>query len=187
MIAAMLIGWAGWKDRRIRRLTLTAIVLVAAAASAAAASIDFSELWRVGTLGRVTIWRGALAMIRDHWFLGVGLGQFAEQFTQYRMTDYYTRYPHSVFLEVAAETGIVGVTALTGFVITSVRGSLRAVIPGGESGALSFESYLLAGAMLLLVHATVDIDWHAPANVILLFTLLATSGAEDRRSSCSSL
>jgi O-antigen ligase len=115
-------------------------------------------------------------MIRDHWFFGIGLGRFWDYFERYEVTNYYTRYPHNFLLEIFAELGIVGGCALIGFLIASVsrplRASLRLFATGERDRAVTSMVPLVACA-LLLVHALVDIDWHAPANPILLFLILA--------------
>ncbi len=155
-------------------VTLTVI----AAAIAVATSMNLGELWTVGTLGRLAIWEGAAAMIRDHWLFGVGLGQFADHFPHYRLTSYYTRYPHNLFLEVFAESGVVGVVALVGFCGTSLVVALRSLFSKHRIPRFALQPPLIAAALLLLIHSLFDIDWHAPANPILLFTLFALSQRE---------
>lgn len=158
-----------------------ASLLLVLAGWAAAARQNLSELWQVGTLGRIAIWRGAWAMISDHWRVGVGLGQFAEQFERYRVTTYYTRYPHNLFLEVFAETGITGIITLVSFLAITVAVAAHRLVlrrrreSRGQPYGVPLQAILLSAGTLLLVHAMVDIDWHAPANPILLLTLLATA------------
>lgn len=132
--------------------------------------VDLPELWRVGTLGRLAIWRGSLALIADHWLLGVGLGRFDAVFPAYRVNSYYTKYPHDFLLEIFGELGIVGFVAAGAFCAAAFRAPLRALLDARTS---RLEASVALAAALLLLHALVDIDWHAPANPILLLVLLA--------------
>jgi len=134
---------------------------------------DLTELWTIGWGGRVAIWQASLRMIHDHWALGVGLGCFADWFASYQLTHYYTRYAHSFILEIFAELGIVGGLALVGFLV----GSFTAVVTRLRKAMKdpAEQIFLLAAtsaAVFVVMHAAVDIDWHAPANVVLLFILL---------------
>ena len=138
------------------------------------------ELWETALLGRLAIWRGAWAMIGDHWLLGVGLGRFAEYFPAYQVTDFFTRYPHNLLLEALAETGVVGLLALSTFLAAAFVTSFRSV---AASGSILRRS-AFAAAALLLVHAMVDIDWRAPANPILLMVLLAVSRHPAPEAAC---
>lgn len=172
--AAALVA-AGARDRVRRHAALLRALCVAVAALAAAAFVvDFRELWRVGTLGRLAIFHGAARMIADHWIFGVGPGRFAEYFDHYRTTDYYTRYPHDFLLEVFAESGIVGVATLMAFLVSALAVAVRAARATAEEPRL--RTILLAAVALLVAHASVDIDWHAPADVVLLFGLLGLAG-----------
>jgi hypothetical protein len=172
-----LVGVVGRWPRIAPRGPTTAIfwVLLPAAAGAAAAAVDLGELWHVATVGRMAIWRGSLEVVREHWLVGVGLGRFGAAFSQFRVNDYHTLYPHCFLLEVAAELGVVGVFTLIGFLaaaftkpVTRLAAAARASFD--RIGALP--AAMFAASLVLLIHGLVDIDWHAPANPILLFVLL---------------
>lgn len=60
---------------------------------------------------RLDIWRTTLAMIKARPVFGVGPGLFSEAFPDYGQTSYWggaPAYAHNLFLQVAAETGVVG-------------------------------------------------------------------------------
>ncbi len=150
------------------------------------AKADLTELWAVGWQGRLAIWQASLRMIHDHWALGVGLGRFADWFASYQLTHYYTRYAHSFILEIFAELGIVGGLALVGFLVASFTAAVtRLRKPMKDPGERIFLLAATSAAVFVVAHAAVDIDWHAPANVVLLFILLGMMragrlGAGDR-------
>ncbi len=182
-IALLAIGGVGlagvvgrWPKVAPRGLTTAVFwVLLPAAAGAAAAAVDLGELWHVATVGRMAIWRGSLEIVREHWLVGVGLGRCGAAFSQFRVNDYHTLYPHCFLLEVAAELGVVGAFALIGFLAAAFtepvsRLAAAARAPLGRIATLP--AAMCAASLVLLIHGLVDIDWHAPANPILLFVLL---------------
>jgi O-antigen ligase len=176
--AAALLALGGRRTKAVishrRRVLAWTAVAAGAAFAVALAFVDLSELWNVGWLGRLSVWQGSLAMIRAHALLGVGVGRFWDYFSSYRVTTYYTRYPHNFLLEIFAELGIVGIAATLGFLVAAFIRPLRLLVSlircGGPSTSLP--ASVVIAAIFLFAHALVDIDWHAPANPILLFVLL---------------
>ncbi len=68
---------------------------------------------------RVMIWRSGAMILRDHWFLGIGVGNFQQEYLTYQ--KYFTPYlewavpqPHNLVLAVWLQTGLIG---LAGFII----------------------------------------------------------------------
>lgn len=116
-------------ERPRGRLLWGAIVVVGAAIAALClepALIErLSSLLRgdsVGFRARIWFWDGTLRMIRDHWLVGVGPANYAFWSPGYLgaalegagaswhyHNALHTRYAHSDPLELAAETGVIGV------------------------------------------------------------------------------
>ena len=73
---------------------------------------DPLHLWDMGAKDRVVMWQAAWKMIQDRPVLGQGLNPFMANYV-----DFWTggesvpRYAHNCFLQVAAETGVVGLLA----------------------------------------------------------------------------
>ena len=67
---------------------------------------------------RILIWQSAWNMFKDHPFLGVGLGQYTENYQQKYISpqakEPYITHAHNNFMQMLAENGIVG---FAGFVI----------------------------------------------------------------------
>lgn len=84
---------------------------------------------------RIMIWRGALGIFRSHPVLGTGIGTFQMYLPGYLSRQFYstgdtviTDHAHNEFLEVASETGIVGLSLflwLMGGCVTIVVRALR--------------------------------------------------------------
>ena len=76
---------------------------------------------------RVLVWKSAVHMVQDHPVTGVGLGQFREKYSQYQSneTELTVVHVHSNYLQVAAETGLVGLAGLLFFIgyylVTSLK------------------------------------------------------------------
>jgi len=65
---------------------------------------------------RITLAQTALAIIKDHPWVGVGLNNYNLVSPQYDVTAYVRQYVvHNVYLLIAAETGPVGLMAFLGF------------------------------------------------------------------------
>jgi O-antigen ligase len=115
--AILLMGvWAGGRYR------WAAVALVAAGALALIPLMTvprFGSLLDVGrgsTFFRLELWRGTIAMIRDHPVLGVGPGQFAEAYrTRYILPAAWSEptltHPHNIVLDHWTRLGIAGLAA----------------------------------------------------------------------------
>lgn len=128
--------------------------------------------------GRFKIWQGALGMIREHPFFGVGIGDFDWGFYRYRPEGFNGRavYAHNDYLHMATEMGILApFIMLWIFIIaisTGLRKNSRSLMLGCATGILS-----------LSLHGLVDFNFHIPANMLLFTVYLAIvmSKGETRR------
>jgi O-antigen ligase len=62
---------------------------------------------------RLARWQAASDMWRDHLWLGVGLGNFPAAYADYRLIDweYDLGHAHNIYLNMGAETGLLGLAA----------------------------------------------------------------------------
>ncbi len=62
---------------------------------------------------RLAHWQAALAMARDHPWLGVGLGNYASAYPAYALFNwpFHLGHAHNIYLHMLAETGIIGLSA----------------------------------------------------------------------------
>jgi putative inorganic carbon (hco3(-)) transporter len=83
--------------------------------------------------GRTTSMLTALHVFRDHPILGVGPGQFRFYYAEYsdnpevkfRDNRGQVRRAHNLYLEIAAETGVIGLTVFMGIILVLMRGLWR--------------------------------------------------------------
>ena len=75
---------------------------------------------------RSTLMTIAVDMVRDHPLLGVGLGNYVVNFPEYNrrhgLPPYLGMAPHNLYLEIAAETGLVGLGLWSLIVLSAFRG-----------------------------------------------------------------
>jgi O-antigen ligase len=108
----------------------------------------------------------AWVMLRDRPFMGVGLSNFSYLYQDYSKSlglapSARNRSPHNLYLEVAAETGVIGLAVFLVLVVLAMRSILyarsRFIAAGMEDYAnmatgfaIAFSGYLMAA---LFVHA----------------------------------
>ena len=128
-----------------------------------------------GLVGRLSIWQGTIAMIRDYPLLGVGLGAWPVAFPHYRLPPWFPltyREAHNDYLQLLAETGVVGVVLVMVFlapiIVTLIRGRSRL---GVEDWLLLVP--LLAAIPAMAVHELFEFCFRIPANALLFTVLVA--------------
>jgi O-antigen ligase len=183
VVLAVLGGWAAFAVRgadgplpRVRPLATVALaaLLVGTVIAAAgggrqgpASSTEPNRLVSVQS-NRYAYWRVAGAVFADHPLLGAGSGAFAVEWLQRREIAEGVRDAHSLYVETAAELGLIGLLALA------------ALIAGVVLAARAADSAAAVAAVVAFgLHAGVDWDWEMPAlslvAVLLVARLVASS------------
>ena len=131
---------------------------------------------------REQIDRDILRMSRQRPVLGWGQGTFADVYPRFRSfyTDSLVNAAHNDFLQVLAETGIVGFGIMVWFLIRVLRPALRKSQkwPSNLNGAVSVAAIL--GISGILVHSLVDFNMQVPANAALFYSLCTVAAMEPR-------
>jgi len=127
-----------------------------------------TSLWR-----RVEVWQDSLSMIRDFPVFGVGLGAWPELHPHYRQPPwsrvFYTE-AHNDYLQVLAETGLLGFALLVWFFWQGGR-RLYHGLWTASPGAFPVVAALVAALGIMAFHEFFDFNLQIPANAFL-FTLL---------------
>jgi hypothetical protein len=109
--------------------------------------------------GRLENWRVARASFRADPEIGQGAGSFETEWAQRRPIKFHVLDAHSLYLETAAELGIVGLLLLAATLISVAAALARAAKGQNRAPWVA----LLCCAVVWLVRAGVDWDWEMPA------------------------
>lgn len=132
---------------------------------------------------RIAHWQAALGMWRDHLWLGVGTGNYAVAYAAYNLPRWYEPlgHAHNVYLNFAAEAGLLGLLAYLWLWLASLWQAVRTAALDDR-----FAAAVGAGVLGALVHASVhnlfDNLWvqHIYLTLALLLGLLFVLTANQR-------
>ncbi len=150
----------------IALLAGTVIAVAASGSQGPASRTDAERLVSVQS-NRYAYWRVAAEVFADHPLNGVGSGAFAVEWLQRREIAEGVRDAHSLYLETAAELGLVGLLALAAF--------LAGIVLAARRG----EPAIIAALVAFALHAGLDWDWELPA-LSLTALLLAAKLVSER-------
>jgi O-antigen ligase len=129
---------------------------------------------------RASMRHGTWNIFLDHPVLGTGLGTLQQVYPPYE-TLYdgkIVNHAHNDYLEVLAETGIVGGLCCAWFLGALFIGALRFLQNEGNSLANTLRLCGWTACCGLLVHSLVDFNLHIPSN-LLLFLLMSLLGTAE--------
>ena len=119
-------------------------------------------------LVRIMLWKESLRIIRDYPLFGCGLNNYSIVARNYKSFEGGGIYPHNSFLQMAAETGLLGLFAffllLFGFFIIEMKHLNK------ENGFLALG--LLSGILAFLVHAFFDTHLYSLKLVVLFWYMI---------------
>ena len=125
---------------------------------------------------RYDYWRVAAGTFADHPLKGIGTGSFRVEWLLHRDRDESVRDAHSLYLETAAELGVIGLAALAALFGGVIAAARRARLPAASAALAAYA-----------VHAGIDWDWELPGltlfAVLLAGRLLAASEPAARAAS----
>lgn len=124
---------------------------------------------------RIEVSRNTLDLVRDYALTGAGGGSFRLAYANYRgesIANFYD-HAHQDYLEIAAETGAVGVALLAGVVLSSLWAALRALFRRRDLLMRGTAFASIMGTVALLIHGTVDFNLQIPANAATFMVMLA--------------
>lgn len=131
---------------------------------------------------RLRIDRDILRVVRHRLMLGWGQGTFADVYPRFRSfyTDSLVNAAHNDFLQILAETGVIGFGIMIWFMVLTLRHALRKSFKwtSNLNGAVSVVAIL--GISGILVHSLVDFNMQIPANAALFYSLCTVGAMESR-------
>jgi hypothetical protein len=134
---------------------------------------------RLGSIdtNRYRYWEEAGSTFAEHPIAGLGSGGFLVEWMQVRNRGDASGDAHSLYLETAAELGLIGVAFLLMFLVGAAGAAVRLyrIDPGGATG-------LVAALAAWAFHAGLDWDWEMPGVTLpaLLLVAATISWSEQR-------
>ncbi|MEZ5403524.1 MAG: O-antigen ligase family protein [Bryobacteraceae bacterium] len=119
--------------------------------------------------GRLDYWQASLPMLRDHWFAGVGLGNWPLAYPRYAFVDdgLVANQAHSEWVEWACEGGLPFVLLLAAIAFRTSRDALA--------------SRWGLGVAAFWLHCAVDYPTRRPAIAVFFFAFAGAVSAWRRR------
>jgi len=124
---------------------------------------------------RVEVSKTTLDLIRDYPVVGTGGGTFHSVYPRYRpdtINGYYD-HTHEDYLEIAADTGGIGLGLLGAMVLMSMGAALLAMRRRNDPLMRGMAFASVMGIIALLIHSTVDFNLQIPANAATFMVILA--------------
>lgn len=128
--------------------------------------------------------RQAVSMIYARPWLGFGAGAFYTSFLSYKKPDLlgFWDHPHNDFVEIAVDTGLLGVLLLSVLCVITAWRAFYAMRDKFDELKFATGLACLLALTCMLIHGSVDFVLQIPANAMLLCIILASvyAGEPDR-------
>jgi putative inorganic carbon (HCO3(-)) transporter len=120
---------------------------------------------------RTNVWRATLALIRDNWWLGVGIGNdaFRHAYALYMVSGFEALGAYNIFLEWWAEAGLIGLLAFLGLLVAVVRR------PAWTPESWPWGAAVTAAILGLCIHGLVDTVFFRPSVQLAFWWWVAVS------------
>jgi len=126
---------------------------------------------------RSFMWSTAWTMFRDRPILGHGINTFMANYEAYARGPQWPAYAHNCYLQIAAETGIIGLASFLYFILCLGAVCRRALCRKTESLPPQMQEFrpillgLAAGILAFLVQSAFDTNLYALRQAVLFWTL----------------
>ncbi len=126
---------------------------------------------------RINVWWAVWQMIRDRPLIGIGPGNdvFNKIYPLYMRPNYSALSAYSIYLEIAVETGIIGLSCFLGLITVTIKqsiGKLQYLRTQRDSRGL-WTIGALAAMVGMLAHGIADTVWYRPQINTLWWLMVA--------------
>jgi O-antigen ligase len=134
------------------------------------------------SLDRKAIWQIAVRMIKDKPLFGQGLSTFMHNFPRFGRDYYHLKsgiipYAHNCYLQIAAETGIVGLLSFLLLIGTFFISTIRNLAKIKDRFSHAVLSGISAGIIVTLMHSAVDTNLYSLQLSVLFWVMLGVNAA----------
>jgi len=133
---------------------------------------------------RVSIWLGTIAMLRDHWFAGIGPGvaAFNKVYPLYSFNTVYAPHSHNLYLQVICDAGVIGIVVFLAVLFNYFRNLCSAVARASENTSKILQTAAISSVLGFLIQGVTDHSFYN-YRVTLVFWAVLGLGALASRSS----
>jgi putative inorganic carbon (hco3(-)) transporter len=161
------------RKARMRRVALVMIVCLLAAAAAGFFFQRLGEIDDFTAVSRLAIWGGAFTVFARSPLLGIGFGNLrALMGGLLNLPEGWTGDAHNLYLELLAETGLIGFVVFGILIVLALRTALRRLHKTQNHFNKMIALAVFAAICGVLVHGTVDYLFHTTPQVTALFFLV---------------
>jgi O-antigen ligase len=158
---------------RIRRVVLVLVVCLLAASVAGFVFQRLGEIDDFTAVSRLAIWSGAFTVFARSPLLGTGFGNLRGLMGGLlNLPDGWTGDAHNLYLELLAETGLIGFVVFSLLIVLALRTALRQLRKTENHFNRMIAIAVFTAICGVLVHGTVDYLFHTTPQVAALFFLV---------------
>lgn len=127
---------------------------------------------------RMNVYHSSFRMFCDNALCGIGVGNwtFREVYGLYMRTAFDALGAYCVPLEIAVETGILGLINFIAFIITSIITAIKKIISQIAYNQKIIISITLISIVGMMVHGIVDTVWFRPQIQFIFWMMIAILG-----------
>ena len=153
-----------------RGASIALAVLVLAGAFAVAQRRGLVTVGRDSLESRFDYWRGAMAIARDHFWLGTGPGTFGSIYPKYKTArTEEAQLVHNNYLEMWSDSGLPAFVVFAALWLWAIKDALRLV---GQRRGDAVAVAVCAALAGFAVHSLVDFDLYVPGLAYPVFLFL---------------
>lgn len=136
--------------------------------------LDVVNNWLNSSVGlRLMYWLAAWRIFTEHWLYGSGLWTFTELYPQTGLLSRFPPHAHSMYLQTAAETGLIGLGFLMAC-LTVLFSTMIRIFKKGSVEVVKINFYIAASLIGFLINNIVEYNW-LTSNFIYYFVFLIIS------------
>jgi putative inorganic carbon (HCO3(-)) transporter len=161
------------RKTRIRRVALVLVVCLLAVTVAAFLFQRLGEIDDFTAVSRLAIWGGAFTVFARSPVLGAGFGNLRGLMGGLlNLPDGWTGDAHNLYLELLAETGLIGFAVFGTLIVLALRTAVKQLHKTQDEFNKMIAVAVFAAICGVLVHGTVDYLFHTTPQVTALFFLV---------------
>ncbi len=154
---------------------IVAIISLVALGSMGVFQMILQKIHMHGAMERLTMYQDGLKMVQERPILGWGGGGWNEAYNIYQGYGYTARQTHSYFLQVAIETGLIGLLiAISIWIVFLIKAAGVYKSSFQNKDSQSMVATLICSVLAIISHALFDFDLSLSALTITMFTLMAS-------------